>query len=703
MHTEQHNSSQKATNTAPSSYVGDALPPSAIREKKAWLVWEFVVYTGEIKPRKIPRYADGGRRKGRQGSEADRGRLVTFETARDAAERLGCDGVGYALLPGDDIVALDVDNCVDAAGHLPEEILEIVSHTYSERSPSGKGVRAFFKGDLGNKKSPTTSTQYGFEVFSNTGYVTVTGNILPGTELLGNEDTIADIPDSVRELCRRRFGEDRQAPDVVGDDPFAGLEKPIGLTIDQIQALLDKLDADMGREDWIKIGMALSHECSNDDTGFDLWDEWSSHGVTYPSSEALKAQWESFNRHRPAGSRPVTMRTVIKMANRASKSQSGPQAATAEELEAAAAETPAGDPKAGVGTPEGFSGKFPAVSAGVLSRRPLPEWLIKGVVPKANVGILFGASGSGKSFMAMDMAGCVARAKDWRGRKTKKGRVLIIAAEGSGGVGKRLEAYAKHHQIDIDKLDIAVVPAAPNFLQNDDISEVAKTVKAAGGIDLIITDTFAQVTPGANENSAEDMGLALSNAKALSETTGALVLLIHHAGKDATRGARGWSGIKAAADVEIEIIKRDSGAREMRISKMKDGEDGLEFPFDLKVIELGVDGDGEKITSCVIEHTDRRSVSKSTIAVPKGENQKHVYNAAIANGANSEAGAKVSTVIDAAIKFLPHDPTAKKRDQRRNSVIRALTTLSDRDVLVVRDNHVYTPYYAPLSSDGVVH
>ena len=103
----------------------------------------------------------------------------------------------------------------------------------------------------------------------------------------------------------------------------------------------------------------------------------------------------------------------------------------------------------------------------------------------------------------------------------------------------------------------------------DDISELVRAVTASGGADVIVVDTFAQVTPGANENAGEDMGLALANARALAAATGAVVVLIHHAGKDAAKGARGWSGIKAAADAEIEIIRRLGAA----VTVLKPGED----------------------------------------------------------------------------------------------------------------------------------
>jgi hypothetical protein len=573
--------------------------PADLSGLQGWLIWRFEQYPDELKPRKIPYYSLGGRRYGHQGSERDRSSLTTFAAARDAAAKRGFDGVGFAPLAEFGIVALDFDKCIGPGGEIPAEIMEIIGETYCEHSPSGTGIRAFLKGGLGNHKSPAAGNDYGFETFSSTGYVTVTGNILPHVELLGLENTIAQVTSKAKTLADSRFGADRQAHGDAGDDPFAGTEQPIGLSIDDMETMLGKLDPDMDRDSWIRVGMALHFECQGDDTGFELWNSWSANGGKYPSEDALQAQWDSFSRPRPAGRRPVTAATIIRMVKEVTPPTPPPQAATAEELQALMAETPVGDPRGRFQTPEGFGGKYPIVTSGGLSRRPPGGWLIKGVLPVADVIVLFGASGSGKSFVALDMAASIARGVPWRERRTAKGRVLVIAAEGGTGVGKRLKAYAQHHEIDIDTLDVSVITAAPNFLNKEEIYEVVSAIRAAGGADLIIADTFAQVTAGANENAGEDMGVAMANAKALREATGAIVMLIHHAGKDASRGARGWSGIKAAADAEIEVIKYDDGGREIRLSKMKDGEDGLQWGFKLDVVKVGVDADGDDITSCV--------------------------------------------------------------------------------------------------------
>lgn len=652
--------------------------PAPLREIEGWLIWRFEFYPDEVKPRKIPFYAGGGRRKGHQGSAVDRASLVTFSVARDAAIKRGFDGVGFAPLSGFGVVALDFDNCIGDDNDMPEIVRHVATITYCEISPSGKGVRAFLRGDLGNHKSLSKGNQFGFETFSTSGFVTLTGNMLDSVYLLGLENTLADVDPKISQFCKERFGEDRRPLSVDGDDPFAGLEKPLGLTIDRMEELLAQLDPDMGREDWVKVGMSLHHECEGDDTGFELWHDWSEKGAKYPSREALEEQWRSFDRELPKGRRRVTMASVIRMAKQASQGAGQAQAATGEEAKAKAAETPAGDPKGAVATGSDFTGKYPILSAQAMAQRPPGEWLIKGVVPQADVVVLFGASGSGKSFVALDMAAAISRGVDWRDRKTKKGRVLIIAAEGGGGVGKRIKAYAQHHNLKVEDLDIGVIVASPNFLQKEEIFEVVSAIRNSGGVDLIIADTFAQVTPGANENAGEDMGLAMANAKALREATGAVVMLIHHAGKDITRGARGWSGIKAAADAEIEIIKYDTGGREIRISKMKDGDDGLQWGFKLDIVKLGVDKDGDDITSCV-------TVDAEVPLPPSDDERKNVKQ-------YTEAEAHIlhviEEVLDPQITNIHLDaftqlcvdelpvPEEGKRDGRKNRVANAIQTLA---------------------------
>ena len=639
--------------------------PEPLREIPGWLMWRFEQFVGEAKPRKIPHWADGTRRHGQQGAPQDRARLTTFAAARDAAVRAGFDGVGFAPLKEFGYVFLDFDNCVDAAGNTNAEVEQIVSRTYAEYSPSGKGIRAALMGDLGNHKSSTTPDQYGFETFSSSGFVTFTGNILPICDVMGYENHIAPVDLRTIDLCERRFGTSSGAA-FDPDDFMAGREPRLGLTIGRMQEIVTALDPSMGREPWVRVGMALHHETEGGDDGFEIWDDWSMGGDTYPSTEALRYLWESFN---PVpGKRQVTMASVIKMAKDAGHRP----------LEAASRQQVIAKAEAIMAAlPEKSLGRFGPVPIYDLTLAPPMEWLIKSVLPKAELGVLFGASGSGKTFVALDIAFSIARGVAWRERRTTRGRVVVIAAEGSGGIGKRGEAYSRYHDFDLRGVDLHVITAAPNFLDDDDISEVIAEIKNLGDVDLVVIDTLAQVTPGANENTSEDMGKALRNINLLHDATGAMNLVVHHAGKDLSKGSRGWSGLKAAADVQIEVIRHENGDREIVIEKMKDGEDGIRWGFRLEVVEVGIDLDGDIITSCVAVPTELPAPAASAAELKgvrrRGRVENHLLEIMTLFGDQSVVSAV--DLIDRAVADLPA-PEAGKRDTRRQSVVRAIQTLS---------------------------
>ena len=666
--------------------------PAELRELQGWLIWRLEPdpINPNGKPLKVPYYADGGKRHGKQGGIEDRGRMTTFAAARDAAARRGFTGVGLAMMPEFGVTALDFDNCVDAQGSLPPVVRDIASQTYAEYSPSGKGIRAFVRGSYGNHKSPTAGNDYGFEVFTSTGFVTFTGNAMPYTDILGLEDTVADLDHIVAPLCAGRFTATSQR-EADPDDFMIGREPKIGLSATQMKELLSVLDADMYRDDWIKVGMALHHECEGDDTGFDIWNEWSEGGSKYPSEEALRTQWDSFERRKGVGQRQVTMASVMRMAKEAGASVPRPVVAASVDDLRTAMSAVAATPALGMFTPEEYTGRFPITSLAVSIMLEPGGWLIKNVLPDAGLIVLFGASGSGKTFVAIDLAYAIAMGIQWRGNRTKKGRVLIIAAEGGKGMSKRLKAYLKHHKIDPKDVDIGLLTVPPNFLLSADVTELAAAVSASGGADVIIVDTMAQVTPGANENSSEDVGLALANARALETATGATIIMVDHSGKDASKGVRGWSGKRAAADAELEVLKYENGTRELRITKMKDGDDGLKWGFRLEMVVVGTDADGDPITSCVAVEADLPVPMVQEIG-PKaqrfGPKERHVLEI-IESEYEGVERVPLTELFDKCLAAMTK-PEAPKRDLRRRDLERAIQSLAKRKdpPIEIKNGHV---------------
>ena len=655
----------------------DLQVPAPLRELPLFLAWRYEArYADDPKPLKVPYYALGNKRVGKQGSPEDRGKLVPFHVAREQAAKRGMDGIGMALLEGYDICALDFDNCVKD-GVVDPDVQALIKGTYAELSPSGNGIRALLRGNLGNRKSKTSPTQYGAETFSTSGFVTLTGRKLEYVDLLGYEDTLAKVTPELEQFCTERFGS--SAPDRPDPEDFmAGYEPRLGLSVEESYDLLQQLDPDMGREEWIRVGMALHHEYSGEEDGFDLWNEWSAYsGDKYPSEEALRTQWDSFTRRAGPGRKQITMASVKYMVN-----QTKP--ITAESLKVVAEQASKID----------FDGKFPVLRQSELPTASASQWLIKGVLPRSkDPVILFGASGAGKSFVALDQALAIARGIDWRGCRVTQGRVLYMGAEGGAGIGKRVQAHCDYHGIDRNDLPLDVMIAAPNLLEQEDVSEVVKSISAFGPYVYVVIDTLAQVTPGANENSGEDMGPVLANIKAIQNATDATVGVVHHAGKDLSRGSRGWSGLKAAAEAQLEVVRdEDSGQRYMRVEKMKDGEDGAKYGFKLEVVQVGVDEDGDAITSCVVVPVEHVPAAESTKGLKRrGRIESHVLEV-VATLDPAMQTIRMPDLVKLAADLLPA-PEDGKRDARRQHVARAIEALcKEKDGEISKAGNVIVLY-----------
>lgn len=319
---------------------------------------------------------------------------------------------------------------------------------------------------------------------------------------------------------------------------------------------------------------------------------------------------------------------------------------------------------------------FKGIHVAAFANMESPGWIIKTILPKAELAVIYGEPGCGKSFMALDMAMSIALGKDWCGKRTKPQSVLYVCAEGAGGFKKRLLAYALHHKVDLNALtNFTVIAAAPNFLLKADAQAILKYAQIPVGV--IIIDTFSRTMPGGNENSGEHMGFAISQCKILHHATGALVLLVHHSGKDAERGLRGWSGLKGAVDTEIEVTRVGDG-RKGRISKQKDGEEGLEWGFQLDTVMLGYDEDDDEITTCVYVPTNNVPLEEKPHKVKEhGHHEKRIMNAFKAIGGNY---IPIEELIDQAIKGMANE--GDKRDTRRQVLRRAVNSLESNGYIV---------------------
>lgn len=271
--------------------------------------------------------------------------------------------------------------------------------------------------------------------------------------------------------------------------------------------------------------------------------------------------------------------------------------------------------------------RYRLMSAADLCSLPPLRWTVRGVLPADGLAALYGPSGSGKSFLVLDIAAAVAGGVyEWFGRRVTQCPVTYCALEGEGGVGKRLQAWSHHHGKPIPGA-LRFVAQPFSILETGDVDELAKAVQAAGGAGgMVIVDTLNRAAPGADENSSADMGRIISSAKRLQAITGGLVLLVHHTGKDATKGPRGHSSLFASLDGAIEVTRTAETQRQWHVAKSKDDATGETYSFALQVVRLGYDDEGEEITSCVIVNVDFKDQVKR-VRLPQGGNQKLVLEA----------------------------------------------------------------------------
>lgn len=320
--------------------------------------------------------------------------------------------------------------------------------------------------------------------------------------------------------------------------------------------------------------------------------------------------------------------------------------------------------------------RFEVIPAPLFSSNIKIDWLIKNVLPRAELAVVYGQSGTGKSFLVLDMCAAIARGADWRDHISTVGRVVYVCAEGARGFRQRIQAYSHTHGVELDQLGI--VGDAPNLLDEKDAADITKAVVEFGDVDLVVVDTLSASIPGGDENAGKDMNKLVNHCKFIHKKTGALVLLVHHSGKDASKGARGWSGLRAASDAEIEV-NRNGDFRTATLTKLKDGVDGKGFSFKLKTVMLGLDDDGDEVTSCVIEHTDDPKVQKP-LYKPSGTYAKAVLDAA-SNSIQYGDTIELDELITVAVDRVPAVEKGK-RDTRKQNISRAIQKL-------VVDGHLY--------------
>lgn len=338
-------------------------------------------------------------------------------------------------------------------------------------------------------------------------------------------------------------------------------------------------------------------------------------------------------------------------------------------------------PVEAVNKPEANPSRYKILSLAEVQSLPLLNYRVKGILPAVGIAALYGPSGSGKSFLALDLAAAISRGLPWFGHKTYQAAVVYVMLEGEGAIRNRIGALqAAQGQLPDE---FGVVLDSFHLTTAQDVADLAAVIPEGA---VLFIDTLNRSAPTSDENSSKDMGAILQATKELQATIGGLIVLVHHTGKDASKGMRGHSSLHAALDGAIEVERLATGNRYWSVAKTKDGEDGKKVAFKLRVHVLGTDPDGEEITSCSVEPDHATIFAKPE---PKGAQQKgalKTIKAALAapqaptGMAGCPAGTKCMKVEDA-ISAVAASLTTKEANKRRHEARRLITRLTESGFL----------------------
>ena len=251
--------------------------------------------------------------------------------------------------------------------------------------------------------------------------------------------------------------------------------------------------------------------------------------------------------------------------------------------------------------------RFPLVKFGDVKLATTAFYLVKNLLPRSGIVVIWGPPKCGKSFWAFDLMMHVALGWEYRGLRVKQGEVVYCVLEGRKGFERRVAAFKQEHPKSMD---------APLYLMSvqldliHDHKALIANIRAQlpPGVDpaAVAIDTLNRSLNG-SENSSEDMSAYVRAADTIHNAFDCVVPIVHHCGHGADR-PRGHSSLLGAADVLIAVIRDEAKNVVAKVEFAKDGSDGLTITSRLVEVDLGKDEDGETMTSLVVEPVGDTSI-----------------------------------------------------------------------------------------------
>ena len=252
-----------------------------------------------------------------------------------------------------------------------------------------------------------------------------------------------------------------------------------------------------------------------------------------------------------------------------------------------------------------------------LQQQTANSYFVKGIIAPREMSVWYGQPGSGKSFEMLYISYAIAQGKAVLDKRVQQAPVLYLALEATTGITKRIRALVQDQGICADFHYIA----EPINFSDDAMNANLIAAIEHFGVKVLVIDTMARALQGGDENSSQHMGAFINAVDEIKNKTGCHVAIVHHSGKNDSAGMRGHSSLLGATDVAVEINGKTGETHTAKIVKNKEDVSGTVFGFNLNVVELGLDEDGDPVTTCLVEETEapaKKSDNEKLTPMQKG-------------------------------------------------------------------------------------
>jgi hypothetical protein len=629
----------------PGDTDGDVPTPAIdeLRSHNSWVCWTYVDRPGSIKPTKPPVNPHNGR----GASHSNPSHWGSHKQAKAATRRYKLVGEGFVLSDKDDFTGIDLDNCRDPeTGEFAPWVEAVIAlgETYTEISPSGRGVRLFARGKVA---STTKCDPAGVEIYGKERYLTVTEDHVEGTpiDIRPAPGTLEMLLSRVEAMRPAREEAPRPAPHINttprsnagqgggGNDFFKNVNdralQLLGMWVPVLHPGA-KYQQSTGayRVSSRALGRSLQEDLSYHPEGI------KDHGVADmgDANQGRRTPIDSVIEHGGAPDAIAAAKWLCERIGKTPESLGWRDVAQADEeisrigdkiaeglmKRAGIAPEPPPQPEP-ESTAQGGGRQTDPLDGFIFDGdAPLepPPMLVKKLLPLDGICFVGGQSGAGKTFVVVDLAVSLASGEPFFGHTvTERVGVAIFAAEGASTIASRV-MVARDQKAGGEIQPIAWLGAVPDLLRAADARAMIARLRAVDarfrethGVRLgaIVLDTLAATFALDDENDNSKAAAVIRAMKVMGDALGVVMVPVHHFGKDTQTGLRGASAWRAGCDTVLSVLaERDQTTgqcsdRRLALTKSRVGEEGWTAPFELRFVNLGEDCDGDEYGACYVE------------------------------------------------------------------------------------------------------